>query len=99
MDDDIQLYSAEQASRMLGISKRTLSRLVREGSISPYRIRRAVRFSRSQLIAFLESSSANSKEIDQKKRTIQNKMNRSLKTEYSGGSSESLFKRISHYVD
>ena len=90
------LHTAQQACAMLGISRRTLSRLIHEGSLVPFRIRRSIRFTRGQLVAFLESSCR--KNIDPRPINSQNVRIRSLATEYSGGSSDSLFERISHYV-
>lgn len=49
------LVSAKEAARLLGIGRTTLYELMADGSITPVRIRRCVRFTLGELERFVDS--------------------------------------------
>ncbi len=53
--DERLAYSREEAAEMLGVTKRTLDRLVLRGLIRPNRVMRRPLFPRSELERFLNS--------------------------------------------
>ncbi len=48
------LLSSEQVQQMLGLSRTTVWRLTRHGTLSPVRIGAALRFRRSEVIALMQ---------------------------------------------
>ena len=52
-NDDSPLLRKEEAARLLGISPRSLNRLIADGGIPYYRVLGQVRISRAQIDAYL----------------------------------------------
>ncbi|MGI8574500.1 MAG: helix-turn-helix domain-containing protein [Egibacteraceae bacterium] len=55
-DQEIQWQSTAEAARYLGITPRTLYRLIDEGQIPAYKFGRVIRLKRSDVGAFIEGS-------------------------------------------
>lgn len=49
-----QLCDIREASRILGVSEKTIRRLIESGELNPVRIRSALRFRSEDLAAFVE---------------------------------------------
>ena len=49
------LFTANEACEALSVSRRTLSRLIRAGSLKPHRRLRTLRFTREELESFAET--------------------------------------------
>ena len=52
----VRLLKPDEAAQFLSISQRTLKRLVAEGSLRAYKIRRSMRFKLKDLEAFIEQN-------------------------------------------
>lgn len=55
-DTDITWLSTKEASRRLGITNRTLYRLIDEGKVAAYKFGRVIRLQESDVDAFIESA-------------------------------------------
>lgn len=56
MDDEIEWLGTKEAARRLGITTRTLYRLINEGQIPAYKFGRVIRLQSREVDAFIEAA-------------------------------------------
>lgn len=55
-DQDITWLSTKEAARRLGITNRTLYRLIDEGKVTAYKFGRVIRMQETDIAAFIDSA-------------------------------------------